>query len=84
MIRYQKRKLMGLCTMCGDPNDTDGVLCSICTKINTINVMALYGRRKADNLCIRCGGQLDDNGKKTCSKCREKRRVKHLNNWRSI
>ena len=71
----------GLCTSCGDKNDTDGHTCSKCRKSERLRYRIRYGFRDGRNykrekwkelgLCSTCGDEREA-GYNVCKKCHER------------
>jgi len=74
MCRYHARKSEGLCPECPSPAMVGSVYCPTCRERNRKRTNANNPKYrellKARGLCVRCGGELDEENLKTCMNCR--------------
>ena len=67
-----ERKSNGLCILCGKPAVVGILFCESCCSIHNERSKKIRGYRKANNLCLDCGGEKDRPKFTRCSKCAER------------
>ena len=71
--RYNYRKSMNQCTICGDKAVRDESACQKCLDQQSSIKKNKYQANSAQNLCIQCGKNIGDLTGKRCQTCIEKR-----------
>ena len=71
--RYREFKAAGMCPACGNPVDSDHVLCEKCREYMRKKFQEKLRANRDAGLCV-CGAETDGIHK-MCEKCRERRRI---------
>ena len=72
--RYEERKRMGLCPVCGKNRPLDGkVICGECNKLRQQN----RDYKRKHNICVKCGRNKVAPNRKYCDECLEQRRARY-------
>ena len=73
--RYNDRKLMNKCTMCGDKAVGGKVACQKCLEKQSSLKKNRYGENASKGLCIQCGKNPPAGNGKRCQTCIDKRNI---------